>query len=264
MVNFLPTKRHRIIAASILITIGFLAIQIGSFYFLRYPLIIGLAFFALLITLAALWEGLTRLKAGMLVILPSLFTFGFSAFYFLVPVRWLTRLPAAVFFGLAFYLLLLSQNVFNVASFRTIPLYRAASTVSFVFTILTSLLIFRVLYALHLPFYWNGLLVLAISFPLILQEFWSIQMEKLTVPIVVYSLVLGTVLGEVAMALSFWPIAPTILNMWSVALSTLLYILLGVTTEFFKDKLNRRVVWEYIGVGAIIFLATYLTTSWGG
>lgn len=107
-------------------------------------------------------------------------------------------------------------------------------------------------------------MVLAISFPLILQEFWSIQMEKLTVPIVVYSLVLGTVLGEVAMALSFWPIAPTILNMWSVALSTLLYILLGVTTEFFKDKLNRRVVWEYIGVGAIIFLATYLTTSWGG
>lgn len=254
-------KRQKIIITSVLLTIGLLSTQLVDFN-LRFRFIAGLGIAAYFLSLWALWEGINPTKALVLMILPTFYVLAVASFYFLLPVRWLTRAPVATLFGLSFYLLLLSQNVFNVASIRTIPLYRAASTAAFLFTLLSAFFIYNVVFAFNLLFLWNGLAVLLISFPLILQILWSITMEdKVTVALVVQSFILSLVMGELALSFSFWPMKTTI---WSLSLSSAMYVLLGLTTQFLKGRLSRRVVWEYLGIGAVVLIVSFLTTSWKG
>src|SRR3989344_7081239 len=259
--NFGLNKRQKIIIASVLLTFGLLSTQLVDFN-LRFKFLAGLALLAYFVSLWALWEGISLLKAIVLLILPTLFTLGLASFYFLLPVRWLTRLPVAFLFGLSFYLLLLSQNVFNVASIRTIPLYRAASTAAFLFTLLSAFFIYHVVFAFNLLFLWNGVLVALFSFPLILQVLWSIQMEdRITAAIIVQSFILSLVLGELALSFSFWPSPVTIR---SLTISSAMYVLLGLTTQNLRSRLNGRVVWEYVGIGVAVFLVSLVSTSWGG
>lgn len=259
--RFNLTKRQKIIITSILLTVGLISTQMVDFN-LRFKFIAGLSVLAGVLSLWALWGGLNLTKALVLLILPVFFTAAVSSFYFLLPIRWLTRLPVASMFGLMFYLLLLAQNVFNVAAIRTIPLYRAASTASFLFTLLSAFFIFNVIYAFNLLFLWNGLTVLLICLPLTLQSFWTIEMEDFVSPAVfIQSLVLSFILGELALSFSFWPMPTTI---WSLALSSSMYVLLGLTTQYLKGKVNKRVVWEYWGIGALILVVSFLTTSWTG
>lgn len=254
-------KRQKIIIASVVVTFGLLSTQLVDFN-LRFRFLSLLAVMTYFLSVWALWEGLDKTKAFILMVLPTLFTLAVASFYFLLPVRWLTRLPVALIFGLSFYSLLLSQNVFNVAAIRTIPLFRAASTVSFLFTLITALLLYNVIHAFKLLFFWNALAVFIISLPLILQILWHLKMEeKISAKIVVQSLILSLGLGELALALSFWPLISTI---WSLALASGMYVLLGLATHFIRERLNRRVVWEYLGVGALVFGVVFLTTSWTG
>lgn len=251
-------KRQKIIVASILITIGLLSTQFVNFFFISYRLIIALGIFAYLISLWALWEGMNKVKAVVLMILPTMFTVAVASFYFLLPIRWLTRLPVVFIFGFSFYSLLLSQNVFNVAAQRTIPLYRASSTVSFLFTLITAFFLFNVVFALKLPFYWNAAATVIISFLLILQILWSIKMEKVNSTIIVYGAILSILVGESALALSFWPVVPTI---WSLSLSVIIYVMLGIVTEFMRERLSKKNTWEYIGVGGGVILFCSLVTA---
>ena len=255
------TKRQKIIVASFLLTIGLLSTQLVDFN-LRFQFIAGLSVMAYLLSLWALWEGLNKTKAIILMILPTFFVLAVSTAYFLLPVRWLTRLPVILTFGLTFYLLLLAQNVFNVASIRTIPLYRAASTASFLFTLLSAFFVYNVIYAFKLLFIWNGLSVTLVSFLLILQVLWSLDMEdRLSLSKVIQSAILSLILGEFALAFSFWPINNII---WSLSLSSAMYVLLGLTTQELRGKATSRVVWEYLIIGAVVFGVAFLTTSWTG
>lgn len=255
------TKRQKIIIISVLLTLGLLSTQLVDFN-LRFRFIAGLGVISYILSLWSLWEGINRTKAWILLILPILFTVAVASFYFLLPVRWLTRLPVAFLFGLTFYLLLLSQNVFNVASIRTIPLYRAASTANFLFTLMSAFFIFNVVYAFNLSFILNGILVALISFPLILQILWTISMEDQVAPSVwIQSFILSLVLGEAALSFSFWPTPTTI---WSLALASSMYVLVGLTTQTLRGRAGRRVVWEYLGIGAVVLLVSFLLTSWTG
>lgn len=253
-------KRQKIIITSAILSFGLLSTQLVPFY-LTYRFIIGLAVLACLLTMAALWEGLNKSKAVVLVILPTFFTLAVASYYFLLPIRWITRISVASLFGLTFYTLLLSQNVFNVAAIRTIPLYRVASTTVFVLTLITSYLLFNVLFSFDLPFIWNGVGAFIISFPLILQVIWSIDMEGLSGIVWVYSSILSLVVGEVALVLSFWPLANP---MAALVLSTMLFVTMGISTHALRERLSRGMVWEYLGWGVLIFLVATLTTSWTG
>jgi len=255
------TKRQKIVITSILLTIGLLSTQLVDFN-LRFKFIAGLSVLAYLLSIWSLWEGINPAKALILLILPTFFAMGVASFYFLLPVRWLTRLPVAALFGLLFYLLLLAQNVFNVAAIRTIPLYRAASTASFLFTLLSAFFIFNVIYAFNLLFLWNGVVVFLVSLPLILQVLWTAEMEdRVSTANAVQSLVLSLILGELALTFSFWPMATTI---WSLVLSSSMYVLLGLTTQVLRGKGSRRVVLEYLGIGVVVLIVSFLITSWTG
>lgn len=256
------TKRQKIIIASVIMALGLILSTLSaSFIFIRYQLIIGLGILAYLVTIWALWEGMTKLKAVILLILPTFYAVAVASFYYLLPVRWLTRLPIAVIFGASFYTLLLAQNVFNVASAtRTIPLYRAASTASFLFTLITAFFLFNVLSGFDLPFYWNGAVAFLIIFPLSLQLLWAVDMEKINPQIFVYTMIASIIGGEGAVALSFWPVAPTI---WSLFLSTILYVILGILMEKMRDRLSKRIVVEYILVFGVVLTFSILVTQWG-
>ena len=260
-INLGLNKRQKIIVTSLFLTFGLLSTQLVDFN-LRFAFIGGLGVLAYILSFWSLSEGLNLTKAVILMILPFFFTIAVSSFYFLLPVRWLTRIPVAFLFGLFFYLLLLSQNVFNVASIRTIPLYRAATTASFLFTLLSAFFIYNVVYAFNLLFLWNGLAVFLISFPLVLQLLWAIKMEdRVSGANIIQSFIISLILGELALGFSFWPIATTI---WSLSLSSAMYVLLGLTTQILRGRENRRVVWEYIGIGAVVLMISFFTTSWTG
>ncbi len=255
------TKRQKITIASIIITLGLLSTQLVDFN-LRFRFLLGLSILAYFLSLWALWEGLNLTKAFILLILPTFFTLSVASFYFLLPVRWLTRLPVAFIFGLSFYTLLLSQNVFNVAAIRTIPLYRAASTTSLLFTVISAFFIYTVISAFHFLFIFNGLVVAAISFPLVLQVIWHLKMEdRVGIADLIQSFVLSLCLGEIALVFSFWPIVSTI---WSLVLASSMYILLGLSTHYLRDRLTKRIIWEYLIIGVVVLVVSFLATSWTG
>lgn len=261
MLKFQLTKREKITVASVILSFGLLSTQLVPFY-LTYKFIIGLGFLAYILSIFSLWEGLNKTKAVVLMILPTLITLAVASYYFLLPVRWLTRLPVSIGFGLIFYTILLSQNIFNISSIRTIPLYRAASTVSLILTILTASLLFMVIFSLKLFFLWNGLLVFMLCFVLVLQVLWSIKMEDaISVEILVYSLVLALLMGELGVVISFWPI---IKEVASVVLTAALFIFLGISSDVLRGRLKGEVVWEYVGWGVLILIIATFTTSWVG
>lgn len=262
MQNFSLNKRHKIIIAAFIITIGLMLTQTVNL-FLRPRFIVGLPVVVFLVSLWALWEGMSRVKAFTVLLLPTLFTLSIASFYFLLPIRWLTRVPFDIIFGISFYFLLLSQNIFNVASARTIPLYRVASTVTFLFTTFTAFLLFHVLRAFSLGYLWNGLAVFAVSFLLILPILWSVDMEDINSRLLIYSFGLSTVMAEFAICLSFWPI-PSNSFMWAIYLTSILFILLGINLDYLRERLSKRELYLYIGFGFLVFMVTFLTTRWVG
>ena len=78
---------------------------------------------------------------------------------------------------------------------------------------------------------------------------------------IIQSFIISLILGELALGFSFWPIATTI---WSLSLSSAMYVLLGLTTQMLRGRESRRVMWEYIGIGAVVLMISFLTTSWTG
>lgn len=261
--KFKFTKRQKIIASSLVFIFSFLvSTQRENIVFGQYYFIWAMGLLAYCLSLWSFWDEMTKLKAAVVLILPALFAVGATGFYFTFrEVRLITQIPTALILGFMFYALMLSQNVFNIAASRTIPLYRAASTTSFVFTLLTAFFLFGILYTLNLPFYWNFLIAFLISLPLVLQSLWTVEMEKVSPLVIAYSIILSLITAECALILSFWPVQPTI---WSLFLATSIYLTVGVLTESMKERLDRRVAWEYIGVGVVVITFAFLATSWVG
>lgn len=257
---YLVNKRQKIITVCIILSLGLLYTQLVPFYSIQ-KFILLLSITAYFLTLWALWEGINPTKAVVLLILPTLFTLAVASYYFLLPVRWLTRLPVAIGFGLSYYALLLSANVFNVAAIRTIPLYRASSTVNFLFTLITAFLLFNVIFSFKMQFYWNTVAVALLAIPLVVQVIWSLEMEDVNSRVFATSVLLSLVLGEVALGLSFWPLSG---GMASLILTTYFYTILGIVTHNFRDRLSRGVVWEYIGVAGLVLILALVSTSWTG
>lgn len=254
------TKRQIFVGVTGILTLGLLATQLlGGRFGYQGAAVLGLIAFFL--SWYALREEMFGIKHLMLLTLPTLFTLAVSYFYFLVPVRWITRLPFAFFFALGFYAILLTENIFSVAATtRTIQLIRAAQAVGFYLTLITVFLLFDIIFSLRLPFYANFASVFLISFLLILPSLWQVQMEERIGKLVWYfSLLLSLVLAEFALSFSFWPIKALT---EAIFLASVFYTLLGISQYYLAEKLFRRATVEFLVVAGIIFILTFLTTSW--
>lgn len=229
---------------------------------LRFGTIGLLAVSTVLLALFALWGELSGIKYFLLLLLPVYFVTGASLFYFLLPVRWLTRLPFAIVFGISIYLLMLTANIYNVASVRTIALHRAARAVGLLFTLIAGFFLINVLFSLHLAFYFNAIGVMFISGPLYLVLLWSNELENyISRKVAIYTGVFTLVTAQMALVFSFWPIAP--IN-GALIMVTVMYVLLGIGQFAIIEGLKRQIIYEYIGVAALVIIIVLITTRWGG
>lgn len=254
------SKRQKFILTTVFLTVVLLTIQTVDTS-LRFQTIGFLALATLLLSIFSLWGELSGIKYFLLLLLPVYFVCGASLFYFLLPVRWLTRVPFAILFGISFYLLMLTSNIYNVAAIRTIALVRAAHAVGLLFSLLSTFFLSNVLFSLHLPFYLSTLGVILIVWPLYLVGLWSYELEEyISRRVFRYALVFTAVNAQIALALSFWPVVA--INS-ALAMATVMYVLLGLSQFDFQGRLRPRMVIEHLIVAAAVFFVIVISTRWG-
>ena len=194
--------------------------------------------------------------------LPVFLTASFVLWIFNFEPENLVRAALSIIFGVVMYIILLSENIFNVSAERNIPLIRAANTVSYLGTLFVSFAIFSMLFGLGLDFWFFSIIVTIIGILLFNQSLWKIELEETISPrITVSSIVSGIILGQIALALTFWPLNPAKVGL---ALTSAVYVLLGVLQHQMKEDLKRNTILEYLFVATALFIFLIVTTSWRG
>ena len=254
------TKRRKLGLVAILLTLGIFGVQsveVDS----RYQAIALFSGAAYALSVWAMLEDLSGIEWLTTLILPVLYPVSVALFYFLLPGRLLTQLLIMTLFGLGMYALLLTENIFNVASIRTIQLLRAAHAVGFLLTLLVAFFLWDTIFSFRLNPWWNALLVGVSAWPLALQTFWSVNLEdKLTPPVIWGSLVISWSLLVLSLIISFWPVTITVASLFLV---TALYVGLGIGQQHLAGRLFKKTLNEYLWVGAIVLVAVFFLSRWG-
>jgi hypothetical protein len=249
------------VVISLILSLGLLATQL-VFDVYRYATIAGLSFLTAGLTAWSLKEDMRKIAWLMTLILPSLFTASVSLFYFLLPEKIYVRLVLLVLFTVGMYALLLTENIFTVATLRTIQLLRAAQALGFVFSLIVAFLLFDTIFSFRLSPWLNALLITAASFPIALQGIWSANLEEeLTKEVVSYSLALSWVLGQSAFFISMWPVTIIIASLFLV---TIFYVGLGIAQQAMVGRLFKQTIREYLQVGIIVLIVVFFAARWGG
>jgi len=255
------SKRQKFVIVAILLSLGLGLIQFANITW-RYQAIAVLVILTYFLSAWSLKEGLTGVEWLTVLILPTLFTASIGLFFFLIPARWLTRAPVIALYGFGIYVLLLIENIFSVAAIRTIQLLRSAQAVGFLLTLATAFFLYDTIFSFRLDPWFNLALVAFVSFMLVLPGLWCINLEeKINRQIWLYAISLSLVLGEVALAFSFWPVTVVV---GSLALATALYMILGLAQHQLSERLFARTLSEYVAVGLAVLLVIFLTSRWGG
>jgi len=255
-------KRARFVASAFVLAGMLLFTQLVPFSW-RYFSIAGLFLLSFLLSSWSLSEGInTWLTRLITASLPGFFSVGVALFYFLFPESIVYQLVLLIFFAFAIYVIFLTENIFTVASIRTIALLRAAQTVGFLITLLTAFFWYNTIFSFRFWGWWNAVLVLAVSFPLIFQALWAADLsEKLSSNILLFSLIFSLFIGELSLVLSFFPV--NVLT-GSLFLTGAAYVLVGLGSAWLVGRLFQKTAREYLIVGGLMFLFFLITTSWRG
>ncbi len=243
------SKRRKFLLVSVLLSIGLLIVQrlpVES----RYSAILFFAIAAYLLTAWSLLKDLRGINWVVNLILPTMYPVAVALFYFLLPQSAGTRTVVVGMFTVSMYALLLTANIFAVASIRTIQLLRAARVVGFLLSILTSVFLYHVVFSLRPSAGVVGLLVFATSLPILWQGAWSYVASSTVKKEFYYGLVGATILAEMAIALSFWQID---VPLASIVLAMGMYVTLGLFQHDLEGRLFQRTIQEYLGFALIVF-----------
>lgn len=244
-------RREKFVITSILLSFGLLGIQYVPLDW-RYVAIAVLTLVSYVMSVWALSEDLQAHEWLTIVPFPALYAASVGLFYFLLPENVLSTFFILALFAFGMYGLLLTSNIFSVAKGRTIQLVHAAHAIALLFTLLTSLLFTNTVFSLRLPFYFNGLLIGLVHFPLILMSLWSINLEgSIQTQVIKPALVTTLLLVELAIVLSFFPF-----SVWHEALfiMAMLYVALGLLHNYLKGRLFDKTLREYSLVLFFIFI----------
>lgn len=256
------SKRRKFLLVSVVLSVGLLAIQQLTVE-QRYG---AIALFALLSYGLTAWSLFKELRGPAWIVnmvLPTLYPTAVALFYFLLPQASVTRFVVIVLFAISMYALLLTTNIFAVASIRTIQLLRAARAVGFLLAVLTSALLYHVIFSLRVSVGLVSLLVVAVTYPLLLQSTWSYTMSERLGKELLYALIGSVIIGELAMTISFWLIdAP----LASVMLAMVMYVVAGLFQHEMEGRMFARTVQEFVGFATIVFvvIATAVMARWIG
>lgn len=255
------TKRQQFVLVTLILTAGLLFTQMvpGDF---RYPMVLVLSVLTYFGSAWVLREELDGVEWFTLLTLPTMYTAAVALFYFLLPVRWLTRLPVAVLYCLGIYALILTENIYNVAANRSIALLRAAHSVGFLLTLVTYFLLVGTILSLRFPVVVTAVSVGIVSGLLILQSLWAVTLETHISPdIKKIMVVLSAVFVELAWVFSFWPIKAVLISLF---LTTVFYGTVGMAQQYLVEKLYKKTVIEFATVTTIVFIILFFATHWRG
>src|SRR3990170_2588010 len=171
------SKRRRFIITSVVLSLGFIAIQFLDQNY-RIISIASLGILTILLFSWSLKEGLGWNMTLMSLVLPLYFTVSVGLFGFLLPTNIFTKIPPVIFYGLGIYALCLTSNIYTVSAIRTIALMRAARGVGFVLSLVTYFLVYDTILSLRTSIVFSCLLILVFSAPLFLQGYWAVHLEK--------------------------------------------------------------------------------------
>lgn len=252
-------KRYRLVIS--VLALGSIIFFSTFFYFdkafIFIPLIALATYF---FTYFALLEGIERMSWFGLFVMPEAVSISFYLFYFLFPGRWLTRIPFMFFFGISAYAVLLCSNIFNVGVEKSLGLYRAAFSINFLYQAIVSFLAFNLLFALKVNFFLNGIIAAGIGFLLSLNLFWTIRLKKqLEKEVLNYAILVGLVMFELAMLISFVPLDTTVCALF---LSASYYSTAGLIYNYMDQRLFKETIREYIIVFIFVLVITILSLSW--
>lgn len=253
------SKRPRFVITTILLTGGLILTQLLPMS-QSFVAVFLLGCLSLFLTLWCLWEELDNIEYLTLLILPVLYTVGVCLFYYLLPLRWITRMPVGILYAIGIYAILLTENIFNVAAIRTIALLRAAKAVSLLFSLITAFFLFNTLFSFHLNSLQNSVTALLITFIITLSNFWA---EKLTPNleknIILYSLSASLIVMEIAFVLSFWPIKGTFESLYIVSI---LYTIMSIIENKLKEMPLHKSMWEYLFLNILAIVMLIKMSNW--
>jgi len=246
----------------------------------RFGLYLAVSSLSYILSVWVLFDDLKGIEWLTLMVLPVMFTLGSGLFANFLPtaipsmfgrvfqletsmlLAGLFRILYFIFYALAMYGILLIENIFSVASIRTIQLFRAARSVNFIITLVASLFFYTVALSLKLPFWWIAVIVFVVSIILCFPSFWSVDLKgDILHDAGRYSLVVSWVTVAAGIALSFWPVKPF---MGSLMLTSILYSLLGILEQRLSSRVYLESLLEYGLTVIVIFVIGFMTTSWVG
>lgn len=258
-------KRAKYILSSLVTALTFYFFLNLPFETRYYGLMVGIV-----LIVFCFWFGLgimfeesvyTRL---MSILLPVGSFVGFGLFASILPLNTLSRLVLSVIFGIGSYTIFLVENVFLVAiGYRTVPLYRAAYTVSLIMLLLMSFFLFNSLFSFRASALINSAVVMFISSLIFSYQFWAISIElpddgkkknKLA-----YILLPSWLLTELYIVLSFWPVG---LFKGSIYLVAAIYVISGLLQSDIRDRLFRRVWLSQTWIGVAVIAGMILMARW--
>jgi uncharacterized protein DUF5656 len=259
---FKLSKRRKFVLISLLLSLGIIVVQAIASDLVRYFVIGMLAISTALLTMWSLSRDLTKIGWLMAPILPTYFITSINLFYFILPENLLVKIGLIALFTIGMYSLLLTENIFVVASLRTIQLLRAAQASGFVFSLFISFLLLDTIFSFRFYPWTNAILVFVALLPIVLQAIWTSKLdETLEKPVLHFSLLLSWVLAQAAFLISIWPVSIVIASLFLV---TILYVGLGIIQQALLGRLFKQTVKEYAQVGIVVLLIVLFAASWGG
>ncbi len=255
------SKRQQFVVITLLLTLGLVVTQVVPTE-LRYPLVAIFSIATYLLSAFGLREDLRGAEWLTLLTLPTLFTTAITLFYFLLPVRWLTRLPVAALYAVGMYALLLTENIYNVAAERSIALLRAARSVGFLLSLVTYFLLASTILSFRLAVGWTAMAIGGVTFLLTIQALWAVELEpRVSRRAWQMSAAISIVLIELAWIFSFWPVQQALVALF---LTTSLYCTVGMAQAYIEDKLYKKTVIEFGSVAVIVVIILLIATRWRG
>ena len=252
-------KRIRLVAAAIIMT-ALMVVSTFFFFDLFWVFIPVLSIAAYICTYLAVLEDIDNIEWSMLFLMQVLFTVSFYVFYFLFPVRWITRVPFMFMYGCSLYAILLTSNIFNVGVGKSLQLYRAAFSVNYFYQTIITFLLFNVLFSFKQSFIVNGLVCFIITLPLCFQLLWTVRLKTyIENQVRNYSIFIAIIIAELVLVMSFVPVKSTI---FALFLTACYYTLTGLVYNYIDNKLFRQTIREYVFVAGFVTLIVFLSIQW--
>lgn len=256
--SFSLSKRQKFVISVALLSIGLFS---SEYLFSGYGVLFAgiLAVVSDLFIILSLGDDLLANFSVYPLVLPFLWSLAFGFFYFLAPARLLTRIILTTLFGIGMYSVLLSENIFVVASIRTIALLSSARIVTFVISLVAYFFITNTIFSFRVPILPTLLLFAAFTFLFFLHGIWTYTLGKSVKEDLLWNIVLTICLTEFAGILWFWPTPPTV---FALFLTAVFYIFTGLTHVWLDKRLFKGVLWEYLWVALVAVVVLIWFSTW--